>query len=187
MAQTKILLDSNSYFRLAKEIHPLLFKEFGEECYCLYVLGDLQEEYDRNRRLQTKFPWVDDPDYRANRSRPLNVSRKQKSAIITAEEFMWETVQAELPGPSRIDVRNLAHAYTLIVPLVTDDIDLKELASLYDVSVMSTLRLLRLMLDCGHIKMDDIRRIAGFWSWLGDRPGGFSREYRKLFKEKPPP
>jgi len=187
MAQSKILLDSNSYFRLAKEIHPLLFQEFGEERYCLYVLEELQQEYDRNRRLQSKFPWIDDPEYRANRSRPLHISSKQRKEIITAEEFMWDTVQTELPGPSRIDVRNLAYAYILDVPLVTDDIDLKALASLYEVSALSTLKLLRLMLDCEHISMDDIRRIAGFWSWLGDRPGDFSREYRKLFKRKPPP
>ena len=34
-AQAKILLDSNSYFRLAREIHPLLFQEFGDKNYCL--------------------------------------------------------------------------------------------------------------------------------------------------------
>ncbi len=29
MAQTRIFLDSNSYFRLAKSAHPLLGQEFG--------------------------------------------------------------------------------------------------------------------------------------------------------------
>ena len=32
--QRKILLDSNSYLRLAQTIHPLLHVEFGHECHC---------------------------------------------------------------------------------------------------------------------------------------------------------
>lgn len=187
MAQAKILLDSNAYFRLAKDIHPLLFRPFGDESHCLYVLKDLQDEYDRSRRLQSKFPWVDDADYKTNRSKPLTLSRKQKSDISVVEDFMWDAVQTELLGPSRIDVRNLAYAYTLDISLVTDDIDLRQLAGMFDVPVMSTLELLKLMLDCRHINIEDIRRIAGYWSWLGDRPGGFTKEYRKLFREAPPP
>ena len=55
MAQTKLLLDSNVYFRLAKEIHPLLFQEFGDECYCLYVLEELQAEYDCSPVFKPNF------------------------------------------------------------------------------------------------------------------------------------
>lgn len=55
MAQTKILIDSNAYFRLAQSIHPLLQVEFGPETYCLYVIKDLQAEYDRNPRLRNAF------------------------------------------------------------------------------------------------------------------------------------
>lgn len=58
MPQSKILVDSNSYFRLAKSIRPLLNVTFGDEDYCLYVLKELEKEYDRNSRLQTKFEWV---------------------------------------------------------------------------------------------------------------------------------
>lgn len=36
MVQKKILLDSNVYFRLANNIRPLLFIQFGDENYCLY-------------------------------------------------------------------------------------------------------------------------------------------------------
>lgn len=186
MAQAKILLDSNAYFRLAKEIHPLLFQEFGREAYCLYVLKDLQAEYDRSRRLQTKFPWVDDPEYRANRCKPLSLSKRQKTDITIAEGIMWEAVLTEVPGPNRIDVSNLAHGYVLDIPVVTDDIDMTTLARMFNVPIMSTLQLLKLMLNRGHITIHDIRRIAGFWQWLGDLPGRFVSEYKKLFKEAPP-
>lgn len=55
MPQSKILLDSNSYFRLAKSIHPLLFQEFGNKKYCLYVLPELDKEYERQPRLKNKI------------------------------------------------------------------------------------------------------------------------------------
>ena len=56
MAQTKLLIDSNSYFRLAKSLHPLLFEEFGADNYCLYVLKELEEEWSRNPRLTSAHP-----------------------------------------------------------------------------------------------------------------------------------
>jgi hypothetical protein len=108
VAQTKILLDSNSYFRLAKSIHPLLFQEFGRERYCLYVLRELQDEFDRQPRLQRKFSWVDNPEFRENRSKMLSLSRIQNNKLPTVFDFMWDHVLAELPGPSRVDVTILS-------------------------------------------------------------------------------
>ncbi|MBA2492669.1 MAG: DNA-binding protein [Gammaproteobacteria bacterium] len=186
MAQTKLLLDSNAYFRLAKEIHPLLFQEFGSKAYCLYVLQELEAEYDRSRRLQTKFPWVDAPEYRANRCKPLTLSKRQRADITISEGIMWEAVLTEVPGPTRVDVRNLAHGYVLGVPVVTDDADMATLARMFHVQITSTLQLLKLMLDQRHVTMQDIRRIAGFWRWLGDVPRDFVREYKKIFNEAPP-
>ena len=39
MAQKRIVVDSNSYFRLAQNIHPLLCQPFGQEDLTLYILG----------------------------------------------------------------------------------------------------------------------------------------------------
>lgn len=108
MAQAKILLDSNSYFRLAKSIRPLLFHEFGRKSYCLYVLPELQDEYDRQPRLKIKFPWVDDPEFSSNRSKRLTLSRKQSKEILTVFDFIWDHVMSTLPGPSRVDARALS-------------------------------------------------------------------------------
>ena len=46
MSQSKVLVDTNSYLRLARSIHPLLFQTFGNEEYCLYVLPDLDDDSD---------------------------------------------------------------------------------------------------------------------------------------------
>jgi hypothetical protein len=58
MPQGRILLDSNAYFRLAQSIRSLLNSPFGEKKYCLYVIKELQAEYEKNSRLKSKFPWV---------------------------------------------------------------------------------------------------------------------------------
>ena len=76
MTQSKILLDSNSYFRIANDLHPLLGQEFGDEKLCLYVLQELVDEWDRSRRLTALFPWVSEREYVENRSRRLMLSKK---------------------------------------------------------------------------------------------------------------
>ena len=133
MAQHKLLLDSNSYFRLAKSIHPLLFESFGEEAFTLYVLPELEEEYVKSSRLHSKFPWVLEPEFRNNRSKCLSLSKQQKKNRETAYEIMWDYVQTELPGPSRVDVTVLSHAYVLGIPVVTDDGDMIQLAETFGI------------------------------------------------------
>lgn len=44
MPQSKILVDTNAYLRLAKTVRPLLFVPFGDNEYCLYILPELNEE-----------------------------------------------------------------------------------------------------------------------------------------------
>ena len=86
MPQHKLLIDSNVYFRLARDIHPLLFQTFGKDQHCLYVLKELQDEFDNNHRLQRKFPWVDDDSYRRNRRKTLQVGNTERRLI---EQGYW--------------------------------------------------------------------------------------------------
>lgn len=185
-AQTKILLDSNSYFRLAKSIHPLLFHEFGAPRYCLYVLPDLQKEYDRQPRLKAKFPWVDEPDFRANRQQAPRLSKPQKRELQTAFDFMWNYVQTVLPGPSRVDVTVLSYGYVLGISVVTDDGDMRALGDVFGVSLMNTAELLKLMLDCELIDMTKVRGVASYLAYLPDLPKNFAADYQRLFGEATP-
>ena len=187
MAQTKILLDSNSYFRLAKSIHPLLFQEFGDSYYCLYVLEELEREYARNPRLQNKFAWVNETEYRENRARRLALSRQQKKELPTVYDFLWNHAQTELPGPSKIDVTVLSYGYVLDIPVVTDDADMIALAKAFGIRVTKTLELLKLMMNSDHIDIAAVRRVAAYWSYEDDRPKDYHADYRRLFGEEPPP
>jgi hypothetical protein len=182
MAQSKILVDTNSYLRLAKTIHPLLFTPFGAEAYCLYILPELNHELG-NRKLQTKFHWVDESTYVENRQNFPKVSRKGKRAIERTFDFLWDYVQTTLPGASKTDTLYIAYALELDVPLVTDDQDMADLANEFEAKVMPTLHLLKLMLDCQHIRIETITGLFEYWKYLSDMPANFHADRCRLFPE----
>lgn len=186
MAQTKILLDSNSYFRLAKSVHPLLNTIYGEDNYCLYVLKELDDEFDRSRRLQNKFDWVDDEEYIANRKKRLVLSRKDKKGIATTEELLYQYKIDNTLGVSKIDILCLAYGFILNIPVATDDSDMIQLARDFDIQILKTLDLMYQMEKCEHISMDKVRQIAAYWSYVQDKPGNFRSDFQRIFKEDPP-
>jgi hypothetical protein len=164
-------------------VHPLLCVEFGPDNHCLYVLKELDDEVSRSRRLKTKFPWTFEGDYRRNRSARINVSRTQLSAIAQAEEFLWDHVVNDLPGPSPTDCKALAYGFVLGIPVVTDDHDMIELATVFDIRVMTTLQLLNLMQTCGHVTLAMVRGIVRFWTHEKDLPAGCREHYETVFGE----
>ncbi|MDQ5986127.1 MAG: hypothetical protein CSYNP_01846 [Syntrophus sp. SKADARSKE-3] len=187
MPQTKILLDSNAYFRLAQSINPLLQVEFGKEKCCLYVIKELQAEYDNSKpRLKNKFSWVNEPEYRKNRNCELNLSRKNKKEITQATDFIKDHASDSYPGLSKVDITALAYAYVLDIPIVTDDSGMLDLANDFNIKALKTLELLKLMLDCQHIDITFVRQIASYWNYVEDKPKSFASDYKKLFKEPPP-
>jgi hypothetical protein len=181
MAQSKILVDTNSYFRLAKSIHPLLFVEFGSPSYCLYVIPELDVELRRNPALQTKFAWAAEEEYASNRKRYPTLSRKELSAVQNAYDFIWNHVQEELPGPSRVDAKNLAYGYVLNIPVITDDRDMRELAKVFDVRTMVSLELAKLMCDCDHIQAKKVKEMFEYWRYWNDLPYNAQADFVRLF------
>lgn len=185
MAQTKILVDTNTYLRLAQSVTPLLFNPFGDDEYCLYVIPELNDELDK-KHLKNTFPWIEDPDYRNNRQHFPKISRREKKSIQNTFEFLWDYVVTELPGPSRVDALYIAYAMELDIHVVTDDEDMIQLANAFDAKVMRTLDLLKLMLDADHIDMRKIQSIVSYWRYIKDTPGQLEKRFRKLFGVDPP-
>ena len=186
MAQSKVLLDSNSYFRLAKSIHPLLDVVFGENNYCLYVLKELDDEFSRSRRLQDQFSWVEDPEFVSNRRKRLTLSRKERREIEQTIEYLVQYRTENLLGVSPVDICCLAHGHVLEIPVVTDDGDMLDLANAFGISAIKTLRLMELMFSCGHIDMAKVRQIVAYWAYAADKPGNFRSDYQEIFGEDPP-
>jgi len=180
MPQSKILVDTNAYLRLAKTIRPLLFSSFGENKYCLYIIPELNDELS-NRRLNSKFPWVNEEEYAENRKHSPMIGKKQRKSIQDSFDHVWDLVQTEYPGPSKVDALYIAYAIELGVPVVTDDQDMTELAEAFDVEIMPTLSVLKIMLDCGHTDMRTIDAMVEFWRYMGDRPANLEKDYARLF------
>ncbi|MEW7987649.1 MAG: DNA-binding protein [Candidatus Thiodiazotropha sp.] len=180
MSQSKILVDTNTYLRLAKTIRPLLYMPFGDNEYCLYILPELNEEL-KSRKLRSKFHWVDEDEFIENRRYFPSIGRKQKKSIQQTFEYIWDHVQTELPGPSRVDAKYIAYALELDLPVVTDDQDMTELASIFDAQFMSSLELLKIMLDCSHTDMKVINGICDYWRYIADLPANFKSDYKRLF------
>ena len=58
---TLVLLDTNTYLRLAKRIRPLLGVKFGQKDYVLTVLKDVEDEVRRSPKLRFNHPWFEEP------------------------------------------------------------------------------------------------------------------------------
>lgn len=186
MPERRILLDTNAYFRLAQSIRPLLNAPFGEENYCLYVIRELQTEYEKNPRLKSKFPWVNEKEYAENRDNKISLTRTEKAEIQRGYEFILDFVRHVHPGVSKVDVRCLAHAEHLGIPVVTDDEEMREAAASYGIKTLKTLDLLKLMLDCDHIERLKIREIAAYLIYQNDTPKAFRKDFKRIFGEEAP-
>lgn len=180
MAQAKIIVDTNSYLRLAQSIDPLLLQEFGVEQYCLYALPELNDELS-NRKLKSSFSWTQQPSYSENRSVFPNMSKKQKKSLTETFDFLWAYVKANELYPSKVDTSYIAHGIELEIPVVTDDQNMIKLAVEQDVEAISTLNLMKLMLDSSHIDIAKVKSIAKYWQAISDCPANFKSDLKSIF------
>lgn len=186
MPQYKVLVDSNVYFRLAREIHPLLQVEFGTEKWCLYVIDGFEGEYLRSSRLKSEFSWVSEQKYKANRTRPVSLSRRDKKLVAEKIPFL-EDAAADLKlttGP--VDIQALSVALVLNIPVATDDYDMRVLAEEFEVKTIKALEVLKFLETCGRVDRTKVRAIVGYWNYLKDCPKNFREDYIQIFSEEPP-
>ncbi len=170
MPQTKLLLDTNAYLRLAYSIHPLLFVSFGKEEFTLYLIKDFQKEFERQQRLKRKFPWVNDEKFKKNRCKYLTLSKQNIKDINLAETYIWEQNINNGYGASPVDVRALSAGYVLDIPVITDDKNMIDLAKSMNIKVMRIMSLLIKMHEANHIDKTKIKELVGWLSYTNDLP-----------------
>jgi len=182
MPQSKILLDTNAYLRLAHNLHPLLFQEFGKKKYTLYVIDDFQKEFDRSLRLKNKFYWVNKPEFKENRKKRIKMSRQNKKDIAVAQSIIWEQNITMGFGSSKIDIRALAFGYVLNIPVVKDDTDMVNLGKVLGIEIWGILTLMKLMYDNIHVGIQELKALADYMDYNNDLPYfGFKKEFKKVF------
>ena len=186
MPVCNIIVDSCSYFRLAQSIRPLLKNPFGKEKHCLGVIAELDKEYGKNPTLKNKFFWVSQKEYALNRKNCFSPTRNQLSEINHAFFFIREFARESQFSVSEVDIKGLAYAYVLKIPVVTDDADMLEVAKEFNISTYKTLEIMKLMLDSGFLRMKQIRSIVSYWIYQNDTPKSFRKDFKKIFSEDPP-
>jgi len=181
MAQTKILLDTNSYLRLAQSIHPLLGISFGTENFTLYIHNKIELELNRSSRLQTSFYWIEQVEYANNRKKKLVLSKVIQNSIEDTYDYIWQYQKDAKLQLSREDIYCISTALEMNILLVTDDQNMILACKEFEVKVCSTLELLKLMLDKKHIDSEKIIEIIEYWKYENDKPANFDKELDKYF------
>lgn len=184
MPQTKILLDTNTYLRLAQSIHPLLGNSFGKENYTLYIHKEIDIELKRSSRLQTKFYWIEQEQYINNRKKRLAISKQKQADIEDTYEHIWQYQKDYELNLSREDIYCIATALEENVKLVTDDKNMIKTCKEFGVTVLSTLQLLRLMEDNEWIDNTTVKQIVDCWKYEKDLPADFNSDFKLLFRNK---
>ncbi|HOX69820.1 MAG TPA: hypothetical protein PKV56_18385 [Burkholderiaceae bacterium] len=165
---TLVLLDTNTYLRLAKRIRPLLGMKFGQKDYVLMVLKDVEDEVRRNRTLRSKFPWFDDEEFGTERdSAQIRLTADEKSTLNNARSVLRGHVLADVDRytsggrqpPSDTDCRVLAFGQIREAIVVTDDLGMHLLADDFDLPIWHGWELLSKMKAAKKVDNDLIRDI----------------------------
>lgn len=127
---TQVLLDTNTYLRLAKRIRPAVGRVFGQVPYVLVILKQVQDEVHRSARLQYLTPWFDEPELAAERkAKQTRLSDAEKQEIQLAQDVLQGTVQLDIAKyttgrspPGATDCWLLAYAQMKGALVVTDDL-----------------------------------------------------------------
>ena len=181
MGEAWVLVDSNAYFRLAQGIHPLLKRKFGKPQYYLGVIEELDNEYKKNPRLQSKFYWVSQPKYAENRADCFALTRDQKTAIGNTFFFLRDFKREKNLGTSTVDLTCLAYGYELKIPVVTDDPDMLVVAKEFEIEIWGALQLLKTMVENEFIAIEKVDELVELWKYMRDCPKNFNRDLQKYF------
>lgn len=165
---TLVLLDTNTYLRLAKRIRPLLGVKFGQKDYVLTVLRDVEDEVRRNRSLRSKFPWFDDEVFGDERDAArVPLSSEQKEQLKNFQSVLQGFVLTDLDRyttagrhpPSETDCKVLAFGEVKKAVVVTDDLGMHLLAGDFEIPIWHGWELLSKMRAAKKIDNDRIRDI----------------------------
>ena len=133
---TLVLLDTNTYLRLAKRVRPFVGRQFGQVPYVLTILKVTEDEVHRSPHLQFRNPWFDQAEHAQERmAKQVRLSASEKAQIEAAQSVLlgWAgmdvdrfTTHGRSP-PGAADCWLLALGQVRPAVVVTDDLGMHEL------------------------------------------------------------
>lgn len=195
---TLVLLDTNTYLRLAKRIRPMLGVSFGQKNYVLTVLKVVETEVRRNPRLSFKHPWFDLEDFSRERDAAhICLTAAEKIALENAQGILLGFVRLDLDKyitggrspPSPTDCRILAFGQIRSAIVVTDDLGMHLLAADFEIPIWHGWQLLSKMKAAKLISNDLIRDIYDALERNGDLTvtwiNAKHKEFQRIFGKLP--
>lgn len=195
---TLVLLDTNTYLRLAKRIRPLLGVKFGQKDYVLTVLKDVEDEVRRSRMLRFKFPWFDDEAFGSERdAAQIRLTAYEKQTLENAKSILHGYVLNDVDRytkggrqpPSETDCRVLAFGQVRDAIIVTDDLGMHLLAQDFEISIWHGWQLLAKMKTAKLASNDLVRDIYDALERNGDLTSSWSdakhTDFVRIFGPKP--
>ena len=164
---TQVLLDTNTYLRLAKRIRPAVGRVFGQVPYVLVILKQVQDEVHRSARLQYLNPWFDEPEFAAERKAKQNrLGDAEKQEIQLVQDVLQGTVQLDIAKyttgrspPGATDCWLLAYAQVKGAIVATDDLGMHTLATDFGLKVWHGFELLAKLKSAKVVDNDLVREI----------------------------
>jgi hypothetical protein len=186
---SQLLLDSNAYFRLARVIRPFLGQQFGDPPYAMFVIAALDEEFEKSSRLNNKFHWVGEPEYKINRNENCLGKSIDTFTMTQTVRFMKDHKYHRSLGVSKVDIAVLAVAYNLGIAIVSDDIDVQEMAKDFEMhECMTSLEVLQWLHGEGILSLKTVKATVQLWRYEKDLPlseSEFIEEFYAFFEEQP--
>ena len=133
---TLVLLDTNTYLRLAKRVRPFVGLEFGQVPYMLTILKVTEDEVHRNPHLQFRNPWFDQTEYAQERmAKQVRLTASEKAQVEAAQSVLLGWVRMDVDRftsygrspPGEADCWLLAFGQVRPAVVVTDDLGMHEL------------------------------------------------------------
>jgi predicted nuclease of predicted toxin-antitoxin system len=167
-AATEVLLDTNTYLRLAKRIRPAVGLQFGQVPYVVVILNAVEDEVHRNPKLQFKNPWFDEPVFAQERmAKQTKLTAVAKQDMKLVKDVLLGTVQLDIdkytshgrspPGPT--DCWLLAYGQVKGAIVVTDDLGMHTLAAEVGLKVWHGYELLAKLKTAKIVDNDLVRAI----------------------------
>ena len=195
---TEVLLDTNTYLRLAKRIRPAVGRQFGQVPYIVVILKAVEEEVHRNPKLQFKNPWFDEPEFvRERMAKQTRLSAAEKQEMKLVQDVLIGTVQLDVDKytshgrspPGATDCWLLAYGQVKGAVVVTDDLGMHTLASEVGLKVWHGFELLAKLKTAKVVDNDLVRDIYDALERNGDMTETWRKakheEFVKVFGAKP--
>lgn len=173
---TQVLLDTNTYLRLAKRIRPAVGREFGQVPYVLVILKAIEDEVHRSARLRFLNPWFDEPEFANERvAKQTRLTSEEKQALKLTQDVLMGTIQLDVAKyttgrspPGATDCWLLAYGLVKGAIVATDDLGMHTLASDFGLKVWHGFELLAKLRSAKVVDNEMVREIYDALERNGD-------------------